>query len=64
VDVSGWSRKDIPQLLKMAATNVGAGRYEDARLAYRKILQLQPDSQEAKDGLHKLDLIEKDNSDQ
>jgi hypothetical protein len=63
-EVTGYSRKDIPQLLKMAASNVGAGRYDDARLAYRKILQLQPDNQEAKDGLHKLDLIQRDNSDQ
>jgi len=62
-EVGGLSRKDIPQLLKMARKNAGEGRYDDARIAYRKILQLQPDNQDARDGLHKLDLI-KSNSDQ
>jgi cytochrome c-type biogenesis protein CcmH/NrfG len=45
----------------MAQASVGNGRYDDADRAYRKILQLQPDNQDAKDGLHKLDLIRSDN---
>jgi Flp pilus assembly protein TadD len=56
-DIGGLSKGDIPVLLSRARSAMGAGRYEDARNAYRKILQLQPDNQEAEDGLHRIDLI-------
>jgi cytochrome c-type biogenesis protein CcmH/NrfG len=49
-------------LLSQARSAMGAGRYEDARIAYRKILQLQPENQEAKDGLHRIDLIRQNNN--
>jgi len=56
----GVSVKDIPVLLRMAQQDAGAGRYDKARTEYRKILGLQPNNQDARDGLHKLDLIQKD----
>jgi hypothetical protein len=56
-DIGGLSKDDIPVLLSRARSAMGGGRYEDARNAFRKILQLQPDNQEAKDGLHRIDLI-------
>jgi hypothetical protein len=59
-EIDGWSKKDIPQLLRTAQSAIGDGRYEDARNAYSKILQLQPDNQDAKDGLRKIELIKRD----
>ncbi|GEM_PF-3012540 len=56
----GVSLKDIPVLLRMAQQDAGAGNYNKARTEYRKILGLQPNNQDAKDGLHKLDIIQKD----
>jgi hypothetical protein len=56
----GISLKDIPALLRMAQQDAGAGSYGKARTEYRKILGLQPNNQDAKEGLHKLDLIQKD----
>ncbi len=59
-DSGGVSVKDIPMLLRMAQQDAGAGNYDKARTEYRKILRLQPNNQDAKDGLHKLDLIQKE----
>lgn len=56
----GVSQKEIPTLLKMAQADAGAGDYDKARTEFRKILGLQPGNQDAKEGLHKLDLIQKD----
>lgn len=56
----GVSQKDIPLLLKMAQHDAGAGNYDKARTEYRKILGLQPGNSDAKDGLHKLDIIQQD----
>ncbi len=56
----GVSQKDIPTLLKMAQTDAGAGNYDKARTEFRKILGLQPGNQDAREGLHKLDIIQKD----
>ncbi len=53
------SQKEIPTLLKMAQADAGAGDYDKARIEFRKILGLQPGNQDAKEGLHKLDLIQK-----
>jgi Flp pilus assembly protein TadD len=54
------SLKDIPVLLRMAQQDAGAGNYAKARTEYRKILGLQPNNPDARDGLHKLDIIQKD----
>jgi hypothetical protein len=56
----GVSQKDIPALLKMAQVDAGAGNYDKARTEFRKILGLQPGNPDAKEGLHKLDIIQKD----
>jgi hypothetical protein len=56
----GVSLKDVPVLIKMAQQDAGAGNYDKARTEYRKVLGLQPGNPDAKEGLHKLDLIEKD----
>lgn len=53
----GMTQKDIPALLRMAQQDAGAGNYEKARSEFRKILQLQPSNADAREGLHKLDLI-------
>jgi hypothetical protein len=59
-DSGGVSQKDIPALLGMAQRDAGAGNYDKAKREYKKILSLQPGNQEAKDGLHRLDLIQQD----
>jgi len=59
-DSGGVSQKDIPALLGMAQRDAGAGNYDKAKREYKKILSLQPANQEAKDGLHRLDLIQQD----
>jgi hypothetical protein len=56
----GFTLKDLPQLLKMAQIDAGAGNYAKAKREYQKVLSLQPNNQDAKDGLHKLDLIPTD----
>jgi hypothetical protein len=57
LDSGGMTQKDIPMLLKMAQQDAGAGNYDKARSEFRKILQLQPNNLDAKEGLHKIDLI-------
>jgi hypothetical protein len=59
-DSGGVSQKDIPALLGMAQRDAGAGNYDKAKREYKKVLSLQPSNQEAKDGLHRLDLIQQD----
>jgi hypothetical protein len=56
----GLSQNDVPTLLRLAREDMGAGRYDKARREFKKILQLQPGSQDAKDGLRRLDLIKSD----
>jgi hypothetical protein len=56
----GLSVGDIPLLLNGALKDVGDGKYDSARLKYRKVQNLQPSNQAAKDGLKKLDKIQKD----
>ena len=61
VDESGGlSQNDVPTLLRLAREDMGAGKYDKARSEYKKILQLQPSNQDAKDGLRRLDLIKSD----
>ena len=57
---AGLSQNDIPGLLGMAVKDTGDGRYPEARREYRKVLKLQPNNLEAKEGLRKLDLIQND----
>jgi hypothetical protein len=57
-EYGGFSQKDIPKLLEFARSDAGKGNYVSARKEYSTILQLQPNNQAARDGLHKLDLIQ------
>jgi len=59
-EYGGFSQKDIPKLLEFAKTDAGKGNYASAREEYSTVLKLQPGNQAAKDGLHKLDLIQQD----
>jgi hypothetical protein len=56
----GLSQTDIPNLLSKAGIDTGGGQYDNARREYRKVLQLQPGNQQAKEGLKKLDRIQND----
>lgn len=60
-ELGGLSQNDLPTLLRLARDDAGAGKYDKARSEYKKILQLQPGNQDAKDGLRRLDLIRGDN---
>jgi hypothetical protein len=59
-EYGGYSQKDIPALLEFAKTDAGKGNYANARKEYSIILKLQPKNQDAKDGLHRLDIIPSD----
>ena len=59
-DVGGLSQKDIPYLLSTAQADFGAGRYDDARRKFKKVLALQPGNQDAKEGLRRLEYIPTD----
>jgi hypothetical protein len=59
-EYGGYSQKDIPTLLDFAKTDAGKGNYANARKEYSIILKLQPKNQDAKDGLHRLDILPSD----
>jgi hypothetical protein len=59
-EYGGMSEKDIPMLLRMAEKEAGAGNYEDARRKFDTVLHLDPSNTEAKMGLKKLDLSERE----
>jgi len=59
-EFGGLSQNDVPTLLRLARDDAGAGKYDKARSEYKKILQLQPSNQDAKEGLRRLDLIKSD----
>jgi hypothetical protein len=56
----GMSEKDIPVLLRMAEKDAGAGNYDDARQKFDIVLHLDPGNAEAKQGMKKLDLSERE----
>jgi hypothetical protein len=59
-DSGGWSVGDIPRLLKMAGDDMGVGNYDKAKLEYNRVLSLRSSDQDAKDGLKKIDKIQKE----
>jgi len=59
-EFGGLTQNDVPTLLRLGREDMGAGRYDKARSEFKKILQLQPGNQDAKDGLRRLDLIKSD----
>ena len=52
----GFTARQIPQLLRRAEADAGAGNYDAAKREYQIILALQPGNAEAKEGLRKLNL--------
>jgi Flp pilus assembly protein TadD len=59
-EYEGLTEKDIPLLLRMAENHAGAGNYEDARREFSIVLHLDPNNAEAKQGLRKLHLSERE----
>jgi len=59
-EYEGLTDKDIPLLLRMAEKHAGAGDYEDARREFSTVLHLDPNNAEAKQGLRKLELSERE----
>jgi len=59
-EFAGMSEKDIPVLLRMAEKDAGAGNYEDARREFDIVLHLDPGNAEAKQGMRKLELSERE----
>jgi len=59
-EYEGITEKDIPLLLRKAEKDAGAGNYEDARREFDIILHLDPGNAEAKQGMRKLELSERE----
>ena len=59
-EYEGLTEKDIPMLLRMAENHAGAGNYEDARREFSIVLHLDPSNAEAKQGMRKLELSERE----
>jgi hypothetical protein len=59
-EIDGLTVKDIPLLIRLAQTDAGAGRYDKARSEFNVVLRLDPGNAEAKLGLRKLDLSERE----
>ena len=55
-EYEGFSSKQIPQLLRRAEEDAGAGNYDRAQQEYEIVLKLQPGNAAAKEGLYKLGL--------
>jgi outer membrane biosynthesis protein TonB len=53
-DYEGFTNKQIPQLLRRAEEDAGAGNYDDAKREYGIVLKLQPGNSTAQEGLRKL----------
>jgi hypothetical protein len=54
-----FTEKDIPALLRKAESDAGAGNYPDARREYEVVLQVDPNNATAKQGLRRLNLIQR-----
>ena len=52
----GFTAKQIPQLLRRAGDDAGAGNYDDAKREYEIVQKLQPGNAAAREGLRKLKL--------
>jgi hypothetical protein len=52
----GFTVKQVPQLVRKAEKDAGAGNYDSAKREYEIVLKLQPGNTAAKEGLRKLSL--------
>jgi len=55
-DYEGFTNKQVPQLLRRAEEDAGAGNYDAAKREYEIVLKLQPGNSTAREGLRKLGL--------
>jgi hypothetical protein len=55
-EYAGFTVNQVPQLVRRADSDAGAGNYEAAKREYEIVLKLQPGNPEAKEGLRKLGL--------
>jgi len=53
-EYEGFTSKQVPQLLRRAEEDAGAGSYDNAKREYEIVLKLQPGNSAAKEGLRKL----------
>lgn len=53
-EYEGFTSKQVPQLLRKAEEDAGAGKYDDAKREYEIVLKLQPGNSAAQGGLRKL----------
>ena len=51
--VDGFTRNDVPDLLRRAATAAGSGDYRSAEYEYQLVLKLEPQNKIARDGLRR-----------
>lgn len=59
-EVDGFTKKEIPRLIDMGQRDAGQGRYDEARRAFNVVLQLDPGNAEAKLGLRKIEISERE----
>lgn len=52
--VDGFSRQDVPDLLRQADSYESRGEYRLARYEYRLVLRLEPNNLHAREGLRRL----------
>jgi hypothetical protein len=55
-EYEGFTVKQVPQLIRKAEDDAGAGDYDAAKREYGIVLKLQPNNTAAKEGLYKLSL--------
>jgi hypothetical protein len=55
-EYEGFTAKQVPQLIRRADEDAGAGHYDASKREYEIVLKLQPNNTAAKEGLHKLSL--------
>ena len=59
-EYEGFTTREIPQLLRRADEDAGAGKYDEARQEYGIVLKLEPDNATARQGLRRLELREQE----
>jgi hypothetical protein len=59
-EYEGMTEKDIPLLLRKAEKDAGAGNYDDAKREFDIVLHLDPGNAEARQGMRKLELSERE----